>query len=273
VGWAVLYLVLGVAITVVLGALAMAVSGGPGNSAAEAVITGSMYGLIGFGFATWFIGHKVLRLSWTDLRWKGTGDIAWGFGGGVVLGVVPAACAILASLPTAGAELVADPATPGSYLGRLGLTLLVLLPAALLEEMIFRGVGQVALAKPFGRIPTIIALAVLFAAAHLKNDNTTALGIFNIALAGIFLGLVFYLPGGIWTAWGAHFGWNATLAAFDAPVSGLPFPIPAIDYHPGSPSWVSGGSFGPEGGILASVAILLAIGVTYRMLNHSKESA
>ncbi|HWA17121.1 MAG TPA: hypothetical protein VG817_11845, partial [Gemmatimonadales bacterium] len=68
------------------------------------------------------------------------------------------------------------------------------------------------------------------------------------------------------------FGWNATLAAFDAPVSGLPFPIPAINYMPGQPDWLTGGAFGPEGGALASIVLLGAIGLTYRKLNYSKES-
>ena len=88
------------------------------------------------------------------------------------------------------------------------------------------------------------------------NPDVTPLGLGNIALAGIFLGLAFYAPGGLWTAFGAHLGWNATLAALDAPVSGLPFDIPLLDYRagrarPGSPA----GAFGPEGGLLATLAL------------------
>src|SRR5262249_27410453 len=137
----------------------------------------------------------------------------------------------------------------------VGLTALILAPAALLEEIIFRGVGQVVLAKALGKMPALLLLSVLFAMAHLFNPNPTALGLTNIALAAVFLGLAFYAPAGIWTAWGAQLGWNATLAALDALVSGLPFQIPWIDYLPGGPAWLTGGSFGPEGGLLASVAI------------------
>ena len=56
----------------------------------------------------------------------------------------------------------------------------------------------------------------------------------------------------MWTAFGAHLGWNATLAALAAPVSGLPFDIPYIDYRMGGPAWLTGGAFGPEGGLLAT---------------------
>ena len=38
-------------------------------------------------------------------------------------------------------------------------------------------------------------------------------------------------------------------------MSGLPFDIPYIDYRGGSPGWLTGGAFGPEGGLLATVAL------------------
>jgi hypothetical protein len=63
----------------------------------------------------------------------------------------------------------------------------------------------------------------------------------------------------MWTAFGAHLGWNGTLAALGAPVSGLPFQIPLVDYTMGGPPWLTGGSFGPEGGLLSTVAITAAI--------------
>jgi membrane protease YdiL (CAAX protease family) len=272
VGWAILFLVIGLGLTVGLGAIAISVGGlAGGGTSASGLVTGVVYGLIGFGFATWLVGFRILKFSWADLRWSPSSTIARGFGVGLLLGAVPAAIAILVAIPTAGAALVSDVTTPGSYLAQVGMTFLILLPAALLEEVMFRGVGQVVLANAFGRYVAIIVLSVLFSLAHIANDHTTALGLVNIGLAGIFLGLVFYIPGGIWAAWGAHFGWNATLAAFDAPVSGLPFPIPAINYLPGQPDWLTGGAFGPEGGALATFVLLGAILMTYRLLNKNKE--
>ncbi len=270
-----LFLVLGAALTVALGTLLIALAAplqDAGLGSSLAMLTGTLAGIVGFGFATWLVGRRILRLGWDDLRWTPGNDVARGVGIGILLGVVPAAIAILVAVPLAGAQLIPDTTTPGTYLGQVGLTFAVLLPAALLEEMMFRGVGQVVLARAFGRLPAILGLSTLFALAHIANDNSTALGLVNIGLAGVLLGLVLYLPGGIWTAWGAHFGWNATLAAFDAPVSGLPFPIPAINYLPGQPSWLTGGAFGPEGGLLASIVLLATIILTYRMVNHSKES-
>lgn len=258
VGWTIAFLLVGFALTLVFVAGLMYLTGSspdPNRPTPSALIVQTIAGLLGFAIATWLIGIRVLHLSAADLRWAPLSRAGKGFGLGVLVGVLPAAAAILFSLPLGHAQFVGDTGGPALYLKQVGLTALILAPAALVEEMIFRGVGQVVLAKAFGRLPALLALSVLFALAHILNPNHTALGLTNIALAGVFLGIAFYAPGGIWTAWGAHLGWNATLAALDAPVSGLPFQIPWIDYLPGGPVWLTGGSFGPEGGLLASVAI------------------
>jgi hypothetical protein len=110
----------------------------------------------------------------------------------------------------------------------------------------------------------VLIAGLVFALFHSLNPGVTPLGIGNIALAGIFLGLAFYAPGGLWTAFGAHLGWNSTLAALDAPVSGLPFAIPLFDYSAGEPAWLSGGRFGPEGGLMGTLAITAALLWTWR---------
>ncbi len=259
VGWTIAFLLLGFVIMFGLASGLFLLAGqspDPSHPTPFLLVAQTAAGLVGFGLSTWLIGVRVLKLTWADLRYRPVQGAGKGFGLGVLVGVLPASAAILLSLPLGHARFVPDSGGPGLYLQQVALTALLLAPAALLEEMIFRGVGQVVLAKAFGRLPALLALSILFACAHLLNPNTTPLGITNIALAGVFLGLVFYTPGGIWTAWGAHLGWNATLAALDAPVSGLPFEIPWINYLPGEPAWLTGGSFGPEGGLLASVAIV-----------------
>src|SRR6185369_10507242 len=94
-----------------------------------------------------------------------------------------------------------------------------------------------------------------FGLAHLLNPGVTPLAVVNIALAGVFLSLAFFTPGGLWTSSGAHLGWNLGLAGLAAPVSGLPLPLPWLDYLPGGPRWLTGGSFGPEGGVLGSLCL------------------
>ena len=215
---------------------------------------------------TWLIGVRIGGLDWADLRYERGARAAKGFGGGLGIGTLAAGAALLLAVLLGNAEWVADRGGIAAYGLRVLGTLALLAPAALAEEVLFRGVPLVLLAAAFGRGPALVALSVLFGLAHLNNPNVTALGVVNIVAAGVFLGLAFYAPGGIWTAFGAHLGWNGTLAALDAPVSGLPFQIPMIDYEPGGPQWLTGGAFGPEGGLTATVAIALASALTARRL-------
>lgn len=157
---------------------------------------------------------------------------------------------------------MSEAGTISDYLRQSLKTIAILIPAALAEEIVFRGVPLVLLAAVFGRGTAIVGIAIVFALVHVANPNATLLGLGNIALAGTFLGLTFYAPGGIWTAFGAHLGWNSVLACLDTPVSGMPFDIPMLDYNAGNPAWLTGGSFGPEGGLAATLALTIAILIT-----------
>jgi len=265
-GWALLYLGTGFVLMVALSILGAKLSGGfdGGAPGPRTLIIQTVSGLLAYGTLTWAIGRRAIGLSWAELRWAPTAGAGRGFLLGLLLGIVPAALALGLSLIVGGARFVPDAGNAQNYLVQVGRTALLLAPAALLEEVMFRGVGQVVLARSIGRVPALLLLSGLFAMAHLLNPNGTALGMVNIALAGVMLGVAFYAPGGIWTAWGAHLGWNATLAALDAPVSGLPFQIPLIDYQPGGPQWLTGGTFGPEGGLLATGMIVLATATAWR---------
>jgi membrane protease YdiL (CAAX protease family) len=220
--------------------------------------------VLAFGLATWVVGVKVLRLDLRDLRWKVDVRKTRGFFMGLLLGGLPAALAMVLGVFAGGAAWVKDGGAATDFPGGVLVTVALLAPAALAEEVMFRGVPLVVLARLIGRPAALVLLSVLFSLAHLDNPDVTARAIGNVALAGILLSLAFYSPGGMWTAFGAHLGWNGTLASLGAPVSGLPFDIPYIDYTMCGPPWLTGGRFGPEGGLLGTIAITAAIVVAAR---------
>ncbi|HXE58955.1 MAG TPA: type II CAAX endopeptidase family protein [Gemmatimonadales bacterium] len=273
VGWSLAFVLVGFLFTTLLVSLwgllvEGSVQGGLARLRASGVESALVQGsasLTGFLAATWVVGFGPAGLRRADLRWAPPREGIRGFLVGLLLGIAPAALALGASVLLGGAVWLRDDGSLADYAVRVGLTALVLAPAALSEEVIFRGVPLVLLGRVLGRITAVVAIAALFGVAHLFNPQVTPLGVGNIALAGVFLGLAFYAPGGVWTAFGAHLGWNATLAALDAPVSGLPFDIPYLDYHPGGPAWLTGGAFGPEGGVLATLTITAAVLVTARL--------
>jgi membrane protease YdiL (CAAX protease family) len=141
---------------------------------------------------------------------------------------------------------------------RIAVPLIVgLIFAALGEEFGFRGFPLRRLSDGFGVVPAMLLLAILFGLGHAKNPSATVFSTINVALAAIWLSFAFFSAGGMPLAWGAHFGWNAGLAIlFDAPVSGYMFHVPVVEYTPGTHAWVDGGAFGPEGGVVSTIALL-----------------
>lgn len=269
VGLVVLYLGLGLLLTALPFILYIRYSAAPDAAALSSNSTALMLQgiaqLLGFGLLTWLIGKRLLKMSNAELGWVSL-NRGMGFGRGLILAAVLAGAALLLAVAFGGAHWLPDTGTALDYLKNVGLTTGVLAPAALAEEVAFRGLPLVLLASVFGRGAAIVVMSLIFGLAHGLNPEVTPLAIGNVALAGVFLSLAFYAPGGIWTAWGAHLGWNATLAALDAPVSGLPFRIPLINFDPGTLTWFTGGSFGPEGGVAATLVLLAGCVVLSRFV-------
>lgn len=241
------------------------------NPTTGAVLVQGLILAAAFGVATWVIGVRVMRLRPAALGLPAVATGIRGLGRGVFLGAIPAVAAMALAVPVGGASWQFDGGTAAAWGAVTMQSGAALLPAALAEELIFRGLPLAVCGLAFGRPGAIVALAVLFAAGHAANPGIGWLGALNIALAGVLLGVAFFLPGGLWTATGTHLGWNLSLAALGAPVSGLPLPLPGLDYVAGAPRWLTGGGFGPEGGLLATLTLSGTILVAARALTHTKE--
>jgi len=191
------------------------------------------------------------------------GGCSGGFLIGAAWGAAMAALAVGLAVVASGARVHLW--TLGSGVLPAGVPLIIgMLLAALGEELAFRGYPLGRLADALGPARAAGLSAMLFGAAHLANPEATLFGVVNIALAGVWLSLAFFSPGGMPLAWGLHFGWNAALAElFNAPVSGYPFPGFGVHYSPGRYAWLDGGLFGPEGGLVGTVAIAVGVAVLW----------
>ena len=259
IGWTVAFFACGIVVALIVGMVL-----GRAGFDTKSLWFGITIQLVGFGVATWVIGRLALRWGWTELRYSGVGRRGRGFALGLAIGAVPAILAMAIAAPAGDAGWALDGGTVMAWGKAVGGLALLLLPAAYSEELIFRGVGYLALSKEFGRVGPAVALSLLFGAAHLWNPNVTHLAVVNVAIAGVFLSAALWLPGGIFAATGVHLGWNLTLAALGAPVSGLAFTLPMLDYATGGPAWLTGGNFGPEGGIIATLIVGASAVVLFR---------
>lgn len=210
--------------------------------------------LTGFGAATWLIGVRLARHSWAELGWGAESGPMRALVRGFAIGTLVAALAIALSVVFGGTRVRVVPHW-SAYLGGAAPLAVGLLGAALFEELVFRGFPLRRLADAMGAWPATLLLATAFGLMHTPNDNASVFGILNIALAGVWLSIAFFSPGGIALGWGLHFGWNLGLALLGVPVSGMRFGPPQAVYQPGPHAWLDGGAFGPEGGLVGTIAI------------------
>jgi membrane protease YdiL (CAAX protease family) len=138
------------------------------------------------------------------------------------------------------------------------------------EETVFRGYQLKNAAEglnypalgPRGAILLAWALSsVFFGVLHADNPSATLVSTSNIVLAGLLLGFGYVLSGELAIPIGLHITWNLFQnTVYGFPVSGFgPFGATFLATRQTGPDLWTGGSFGPEAGLLAPVAMLLGM--------------
>ena len=122
-----------------------------------------------------------------------------------------------------------------------------------------RGYLFQALVQGIGVWPAVVVSSALFSAGHLANPNVHWIGLANIFLAGVLLAVVYLRTRSLWAATGVHLGWNWVMSGLlDFPVSGLQLDTPLYDAREVGADWWTGGPFGPEAGLAATLVVLAA---------------
>ena len=100
-------------------------------------------------------------------------------------------------------------------------------------------------------LTAIILAAFIFGIAHANNPNATILSIFNISVAGIVLAYPYIKTGSMALPVGMHLSWNFFQGSvFGLPVSGVEMQEAIVTTTVTGPDLITGGLFGPEGGLL-----------------------
>ena len=182
----------------------------------------------------------------------GAAGFVFGF---FVVSVVPLAMAAAGWLQLSGGV----PDTSTALWSTLYVTVLLAL-AALFEEVAVRGYPFQVVARARGPAVAIVSTALVFAGLHAANPGVGWTAIGNTLLAGILLGILYWRTLSLWWVTGTHFAWNWTMGvAVGLPVSGLDVGAPVVGVTTGGPRILTGGDYGPEAGLLLTLATLCGI--------------
>lgn len=204
-----------------------------------------------------FVDHRpvgALGLAWTSRT-------GWEWGVGLLIGVGALAFAAAGMFLVGGLRYAGQPGTAGGWFATLALGFASLAVPAFAEEALFRGYPFQVLVHAAGGATATLITSAFFAAAHMGNPNVDAFALINIFLAGVLLSVTYLRTRSLWFATAVHLGWNWAMALlFDLPVSGLElYDTPLYEPAVGEPSWFTGGAFGPEGGLIGSLAFGAAL--------------
>jgi membrane protease YdiL (CAAX protease family) len=188
---------------------------------------------------------------------------------GAALGAAPITLASLILLGV-GFMAVRDSAS-GSLVASALKVLIILLPAAMYEELLMRGYAFATLREWLGAPAAVALTSIAFGLLHAANPGTTYTPLVVVTLAGVYLAVVLIATQSLFAAWTAHAAWNFVQAGLlHVPVSGLPMARPNYELVETGPDWLTGGEWGPEGGVMAAAAILTACAFLYWRHNRHK---
>jgi membrane protease YdiL (CAAX protease family) len=130
--------------------------------------------------------------------------------------------------------------------------------AAANEEAVFRGYPFQRLVESITPVGAIAVSSALFGLVHLANPHKTWISTLNTALVGIPFAVAYLRTRCLWMPIGMHFIWNFLQGFFlGLPVSGLTVSASVLTARVRGPIWLTGGEYGPEGGLLALGPILV----------------
>lgn len=208
--------------------------------------------------ATWIMLRRVDKLSWGEVGL----DAAAASPPTVVKGAALGGLTIgIASLFLLGTHMLRiDPTAQGSWWGEAGHSTIFFLPAAFFEEMFIRGYVFTVLRRAAGWKFALISTSIVFGLMHAANPNPDAEAILAVIVAGFFLGVILLVTRSLYAAGAAHFAWNWVMSGgLHMAVSGLPSHDPDYRIVDSGPDWLTGGQWGPEGGLAAVIAMFVVV--------------
>jgi len=139
----------------------------------------------------------------------------------------------------------------------------IALTSAVFEEILLRGILFRLLEEKLGSIIALAVSALVFGLLHLANPNSSVYSAIAIALqAGVLLGASYMYARSLWLPIFLHFAWNfAEVGIFGAIISGGSIDKSLFTTKFSGPVLLTGGAFGPENSIQATLFCVVAASI------------
>lgn len=218
--------------------------------------------LVGWGCGRLFDGVPARALGWAFTRgWLRDFALGTLFGAGALV-----VAALVATVAGGFHFSFAPEGLHASFVKTFFGAMIVYVPLAAAEEMMFRGYPLQTLMRSFPFALALVPSSAIFAYMHTANPNVPRGALFlvmfvNTALAGVWLSVAYFRTRSLWLPLGLHWAWNWAMGSLiGLPVSGLTSltHAPLIKATDTGPAWLTGGSYGIEGGLACTLALVVA---------------
>ena len=147
--------------------------------------------------------------------------------------------------------------------------------SAIFEEILFRGIVFRITEEKLGSYWALFISALIFGAMHLANPHSSVLASLGLAIqAGLLLGAAYIYARNLWFPIAIHFAWNFMQSGiFGVSTSGNSMGKSLLTTKINGAEWFTGGLFGPEGSIQATVFCLIAAVVLILMSHRQQKIA
>ena len=211
----------------------------------------------------WLCGKWLEKLPFRALGASFSSPWLRNFVLGIVAGALTLSFAVLVAFVFGGERFelnLANGWTP--VLQSLAVSFAVFAAAAAMEEALFRGYILQTFARSNLAWLAILLTSVFFGLVHADNPNAGVISTLNTVLAGIWFSVAYLKTRDLWFVWGLHMMWNWMQGSFfGIEVSGLTdiTKNPLLREIDSGPTWLTGTTYGIEGGIACTVALIVSI--------------
>lgn len=164
----------------------------------------------------------------------------------------------------------------GAAIGTFLVNLLMWIPQGASEELMFRGYMIPAFNKRYKVFVGVFVSSILFSAFHSLNAGFTPLASFNLALIAVLFALIYLYTGDIWMTSAMHTAWNLSQGnIYGLQVSGneASNTVFSAVYNENAKSIITGGAFGPEGGLATTTVTVICLVIIIMLLVKKSRKA